>query len=440
MRRQPVKQTPGQLLLRFRPLPAQRRFLLAREHFAAYVGGFGSGKTYALCHKAIQLSGHNPGLPGMLVAPTYGMLEDAVMRSFTDILRVNRIDYKLHRTRRVLETAWGGEIWFRSADHPDSLRGPNMPWVGIDEMAYIDRAAWEVLIARVREPRATRRQVFGATTPEGYNWVYEFFVEEHIESRRVIFADTRENIHLPQGYAESLLAGLDEEGVRQYVEGRFVAATSGRVYKHFDPVRHSSESNPLVAQGGERLEPSLPLCIACDFNVDPCIWLLLQHHGGVVYVADEIVLRNTTTQEMIDEALRRGWGRHPAGAIVYGDPAGHARSTSASASDYRLLSSAGFGNQRVARRHAPVRDRINAVNARMRDAGEVTRFFINPRCRALRRDLLRVRYQPGTANIDKVGDPALTHASDALGYFMVIEYPIVRPSSRTESVWNVLGR
>ena len=103
-----MKQTPGQLLLRFRPLPAQRRFLLAREHFAAYVGGFGSGKTYALCHKAIQLSGHNPGLPGMLVAPTYGMLEDVVMRSFTDILRLNRIDYKLHRTRRVLETAWGG--------------------------------------------------------------------------------------------------------------------------------------------------------------------------------------------------------------------------------------------------------------------------------------------------------------------------------------------
>ena len=438
-RRGPVKQSPGEILLRFRPLPAQRRFLLAREPFAAYVGGYGSGKTYALCHKAIQLSGHNPGLPGMLVAPTYGMLEDTVMRSFIEILQANGIGYELQRTRRVLETAWGGEIWFRSADHPDSLRGPNMPWVGIDEMAYIERAAWEVLIARVREPRAARRQVFGATTPEGYNWVYEFFVEERSEERRVIFADTRENIHLPKGYAESLLAGLDEEGVRQYVEGRFVAGTSGRVYKHFDPAQHVSEKNP-VASGGGGLEASLPLCIACDFNVDPCIWLLLQHHGGVVYAADEIVLRNTTTEEMIDEALRRGWGRHAAGAVVYGDPAGHARSTSASASDYQLLRAAGFGDQRVRRGHAAVRDRVNAVNARMRDAGGGTRFAMHPRCRALRRDLLRVRYQPGTANIDKVSDAALTHASDALGYFMLIEYPIFRPSSRTESVWDVLER
>ena len=201
------------------------------------------------------------------------------------------------------------------------------------------------------------------------------------------------------------------------------------------------DCNPLAPQGAaEGLFESLPLCLACDFNVDPCVWLALQHHRGRIFVADEIVGRNTTTQEMIEETARRGYLRWGAGVIVYGDPAGRARSTAAGASDYQLMRDAGLTRQRVPRSHPPVRDRVNAVNARLRDAAGAAHLFLAGKCRALRRDLLRVRYQPGTANIDKASDPSLTHASDALGYFLAAEYPIVRSPRGPESVWNVLNR
>ncbi len=445
-----MKPDPRELLVRFRPLPAQKQFLLATDPFIAYVGGYGSGKTHALCHKAIRLSGDNPGLPGMIVAPTYSMLRDVVIRSFCEILDSHRIGYRLHKTNWVLTTEWRGEIWFRSADNPETLRGPNLPWVGIDEMALLDPEVWQVLIARVRHPRARRRQVFGVTTPEGLNWVYEIFVEAPRPGHRIIFADTRENTHLPPEYVRSLLHSFDEDGVKQYVEGRFVASGTRRVYKHFDPALHLADSSPLAAAEGEAqpsehgkqvdLLPDLPLCLACDFNVDPCVWLLLQHHRGTVFVADEIVQRNTTTQEMIDEFERRGYAAHPAGVIVYGDPAGYARSTVAASSDYQLLRAAGLGRQRVPRSHGPVRDRVNAVNTRLRDASGRAHLRIHQRCRTLRRDLLRVRYQAGTATIDKTSDHGLTHATDALGYFMIVEYPIVRGLRGPESVWNVLSR
>ena len=437
----------GNLLLRFKPLPAQRQFLLSRDPFLAYVGGYGSGKTYALCHKAILLSAENQGLPGMIIAPTYPMLDDVVIRTMCEILDRHKISYKFHRTRNSLSTAWGGEIWFRSADNPDSLRGPNLPWVGLDEMSYIDRQAWEVAVSRVRHPRARCRQVFGVTTPEGFNWVYEAFVENRKPGHSIIFADTRENKYLPSDYIERLLASFDADGIKQYVQGSFVANSSGRIYKHFDPAIHMKKYNPLIAdsessaeQNSALLNPSLPLCIACDFNVDPCIWLALQHYRGHVYVADEIVQRNTTTQEMIEETCRRGYRDHPAGVIVYGDPAGHARSTVGAGSDYQLLRDAGLDQQRVPRHHAPVRDRVNAVNARLRNSSGKSRLTIHPNCAALRRDLLRVRYQPGTATIDKTADRDLTHASDALGYFMVAEYPIIRGTRGPESIWNVLKR
>lgn len=440
----------AKLLIRFKPLPTQRRFLLDRAPFLAYIGGYGSGKTYALCHKAILLSGANPGLPGMIVAPTYAMLRDVVIHTFIEILEQNNIQYQLNKSTHLIKTDWGGLIRFRSADNPSTLRGPNLPWVGIDEMALIEREAWHAIISRVRHPRAQRRQVFGVTTPEGLNWVYETFVDDPKPGYKVLYADTRENIYLPQDYARSLLDSLDPDNVKQYICGRFVASTSNQVYKNFDLHTHITPHNPLInyptgpqthhQEHAPTLSPDLPLCIACDFNVAPCVWLAIQHHRGTVYVADEIVLRNTTTQEMIEEILRRGYHQHPAGHIIYGDPAGHARSTVASTSDYQLLHNAGFSNQRILRCHTPVRDRINALNARLRDAAGKSHLFIHPQCRTLRRDLLQVRYQPGTAAIDKTSNTNLTHPTDALGYFLVVEYPIVRPVRGPESVWNVLKR
>jgi len=65
-----------------------------------------------------------------------------------------------------------------------------------------------------------------------------------------------------------------------------------------------------------------------------------------------------------------------------------------------------------------VRDRVNTVNAMLTNARGDHRLVIDPRCKELIADLEQVTYKAGSTQIDKDSDPARTHTSDALGYFL----------------------
>lgn len=53
------------------------------------------------------------------------------------------------------------------------------------------------------------------------------------------------------------------------------------------------------------IHPNLPLHLTCDFNVDPMCWCLAHKDDKNIYFFDELVIENTTTQQAIDEFLRR---------------------------------------------------------------------------------------------------------------------------------------
>ena len=60
-------------------LPAQDRFLFAKEKYTGLIGGLGSGKTRGGAAKAIQAL--MAGKPGMVVAPTFPMLRDSPLQT-----------------------------------------------------------------------------------------------------------------------------------------------------------------------------------------------------------------------------------------------------------------------------------------------------------------------------------------------------------------------
>jgi hypothetical protein len=76
----------------------------------------------------------------------------------------------------------------------------------------------------------------------------------------------------------------------------------------------------------------------------------------------------------------------------------------------------------------PVKDRINCVNARLRNHADQRRLLINPNCKHLIKDLEQVCWKAdphgsALAELDK-SDPLRTHVSDALGYFVAREFPM----------------
>lgn len=411
----------------YKKLPSQRRFHNSKAKFKAYVGGYGSGKTYAGCHEALKLSLLNRGLTGMMLAPTYGMLEDSTLPAFMEILDRAGLKYKFRKSEGRMFLPWGSKVLFRSADNPARLKGPNLAWVGIDEGALISRAAWEVAISRIRHPDANKLAAFITTTPEGFNWLYEEFVEKgRRRGYQVIYARTSENTYLPVEYVQDLEAAYDPTLVRQYLMGEFTNPASGRVYHAFDRAVH--------IRSGLSYDPARPVSLAIDFNVDPLHASVIQTDKDTVLVVDEIVLPSSNTYELCREARERFGDVH---FTAYPDPTGSARKTAGSSdapSDFAILMSHGF-EVRAHRSSPAIRDRVNAVNRKLLGADGQVGLVINERCRETIRSFEQTCFKPGSSIIDK--SASLEHMTDAIGYFIEYEYPI-RPPVLVE--YQGLGR
>ena len=110
---------------------------------------------------------------------------------------------------------------------------------------------------------------------------------------------------------------------------------------------------------------------------------------------------------------------------LYGDATGRGRDTAASRTDWQIVHDF-FKRQfcqisrKVPSSNPPVKDRINCVNAILRNQAGEQRLLIDPKCEELILDLERVRWKNDSngntlTEIDKT-DPARTHVSDELGY------------------------
>ena len=77
----------------------------------------------------------NPGLLGLVGAPTYRMLQDSTQRTFFEVLAAEGIDYAFNKQENRLRfSSNGSEIIFRTMENPERLRGANLAWFALDEL------------------------------------------------------------------------------------------------------------------------------------------------------------------------------------------------------------------------------------------------------------------------------------------------------------------
>jgi len=370
------------------------------NRYRLMVGGYGSGKTYIGALRSIFLSYINKPLPGMYVSPTHGLAQKTIILTLKEIFRRSDIDFTFNQNKGEFRIHnWDGLIWIGSGDKPDSLRGPNLSWAGIDEPFIQKREVFEQMTARVRHPEATQSEIFLTGTPEELNWGYQLVNDSRLDIGTVN-ASTLDNPHLPQDYKDSLLAAYSQEQIDAYVHGKFVNLTQGRVYKDFNRDKHVMKRE---TEGWE-------IAAGQDYNVDANTVCIFAYTSKEIAVFDEIRLKNSGTYDMA-EALKE---KYP-GIKVMPDSTGSARKTSSSQSDHDIMRQAGF--QILApRKNPPVRDRVNAVNRLLREE-RIT--FTN--CPNLIMDMERNVWRNG--DIDK-RDPEQSHASDAMGYAINWLFPI----------------
>jgi len=404
--------------IKYKPLSFQRRFRDSIKPKVFLSAGYGAGKTYSLCMKMIDLMYMNRPHPGGVLCPTLKMFKRDVLPTFKEILLENDIPYTYHKTDYYFYfPTFGSQIYvFHGEDHGASIRGPNLAWMAINEVTIISKDTFNAAIARVRIKEAKQRQIVMSGTPEGFNWSYEYFVENDRKDTDLIYGDVRLNTHIADDYVEMLESSYDKQLIEQYVEGKFVNFSGNQAVYAFDRKKHTGEV---------KREPWCTTWVSMDFNVNPMSGVLWQYIPSKpkhrLQAFDEIKLNGSNTYEFC-EILKKKIGGITDGITIYPDPAGRALTTKTrGTNDFDILKQYGFNDIKFKVKFL-VRNQLNALN-NMFDKDMI---FISKTCKNLIADLEQCIIKQGTTEIDK-SDPKRTHWLDGLKNMVDYEFPLRRP-------------
>jgi len=217
---------------------------------------------------------------------------------------------------------------------------------------------------------------------------------------------------------------LDQRTFRQEFEGTF-ENYAGSIYYNFHPVESVIEKS---------IDWTKSLHIGMDFNVSPMSACVSQIEKDRIYILDEVIIYGSNTDEMCEEIRNRYGTRMP--IFIYPDPASRQRKTSAGGrTDLSILQNAGF-NVKVKHKHPAVRDRINAVNSKLKDSQGNRYIFVSKSCKTLIKGLQRQTYKEDT-NIPNKED-GFDHMNDALGYMIDYIKPLVVQTPNSQPLrWAV---
>jgi len=304
-------------------------------------------------------------------------------------------------------------------DNYEDLRGSGLFFFAGDEWDDAQPECWSEVIYPMLATSKGHAMFIGS--PKGFQALYSGYVQGQPGGEKDTMSwkyTTAEGGNVPPEEIEKAKRSLDARTYRQEFEASF-ETFAGQVYYAFNR-RESVKPCPY--------NPSLPIHVGMDFNVNPMsatIWQ--QQPNGDDWQVGEIEIPTADTHVMADEIITR-YGRPSftpgqpdlKHITVYPDPAGAQRRTSAQGkTDISILWEKGF-NVKALASHPLVRDRVNMFNARLQTADGTRRAFFDPSCKRSIECLERQLYKEGTSEPDK--ETGHDHMNDASGYFFFARY------------------
>lgn len=302
-------------------------------------------------------------------------------------------------------------------------RVEGQPWdlVGITEFQHTD----PMLFPQTLQPilNDTSGQGFFEGRPLGKNHFYDYFLMEKTNPLWASFTWKSSEVMTPQ-QIENAKSTLGKEDYEREYDASF--DTGGqRVY-----YAYTHENNRV-----REYDPNVPLIVACDFNAGekPMSWTVGQRFGDDVYWRKSLSFKFTNTATMcglLDEYLST-LNRYPATIVFYGDYAGTKNTSNSSLSDWDIIEKYFSNKAEFSKKIKPclsVRDRNAATNARLCNANNLRRMFVNEvECKPLIKDWEYVQMKENGVELDG-SNPERTHNSDSVDYFSDYEYSIRKPN------------
>lgn len=406
--------------------PVQLRLIAAvgaGRRFPLVPAGRRSGKTERFKRFLVKQAYKIPGMY-FAAAPTHAQAK----KIFWDDLKAFSLSAAHERrpseSDLIIYLPNGSEIHVIGLDKPQRIEG--IPWTGggIDEFADVKPESWEANIYPALNTVNPTRPDYRAWcwllgVPDGLNHYYDLCqaAEAGVSDDYEVFHWTTAEI-FPEMAAEARKI-MSRKQYNQEFEASFETA-NGKIYEDYSKDNYTNAT----------IEPHEALHWMHDQNFTPLSSsVAVIRNGADVYLLDEIVLISAVSRQSALEFVEKFKDHKNKHVYIYGDPAGRAGEKHGHNSDYNdiedVLRASGWTfERRVKRAHPAIKDRQNAVRAKIKTADGVVSLYVNPQTAPWsRKGLATVQLQQGSA-FQEDQKNQYQHITTAIGYFVDYLYPV----------------
>lgn len=353
--------------------PVAHRFVHDQSYMKTIMGPFGSAKTTTTFQAIIMAGLWQHTAPdgvkysrGCITRPTYGQLEDTVMKDWFAWFPKTRDNWKGDRLEHTVVLDIPGiaklniNVLFRACEDrikaEQIFKGMQLTWLWPNEIDTQDPGILEFGLPRLgRYPPAAKGgcnwygMFADMNAPDVDNYTYDLLINENMGLPPEVEAALREKLgpnfrisfhrqpggldpdaenlmNLPEGYYERLMVGKTTNWIRRFVHNNFGAVRNGQpVYEEFNDEIHTAK-DPLKPLAG------VPVGMAVDGGSTPAaLFGQRDDMGRIRWLAEVVVFapgKEHTLEQMdaesFGELCGKFWKEHFGTcdfAGAWGDPA-----------------------------------------------------------------------------------------------------------------------
>lgn len=412
--------------------PVQHALVHDVARFKVVPAGRRSGKTERAKRFVAKMAMRNPGETYFIAAPTRDQVKKIYWQDMKKLCLASLQSKSPSETELMIFMDNGTVVQLIGLDKPERMEG--VFWSGgvIDEIADVKAEAWEANIRPALDTFNPSRPDYRAWcwligVPDGLNHYYDMaqYAESANDPDWKLYHWKSADI-LPEATIAAAKRQMSARQYRQEYEAEFSGAV-GRIYEDYGNANHTEA----------RIEPHEQLLWMHDQNYTPLSSAVAVRRGegsGDIYLLDEIVLTSAVSKQSALEFVEKFKDHKNKSVLIYGDPAGQAGEKHGHASDYTdiegvLRAHKWEFRRRVRPAHPSIKDRQNAVRAKIRTADGHVSLFVNPvTAKWCDKGLATVQLQKGsTFQEDQTNQ--YQHITTAIGYFVDVEFPVIGRSA-----------
>lgn len=392
--------------------------------FPVIPAGRRSGKTERFKRFLVKQASKNPGFPYFAGAPTRDQVKRIFWKDLKALCLSSTLVKKPYESDLIIELPNEATISLIGFDKPQRFEGQWWAGGGIDEFGDIKEGAWEENISPALD-------TYNPLYPDYKSWCWLFGVPNGLNHYydRAQYAESANDPEwklyhwksadiLPESTILAAKRRLSKRQYRQEYEASFETVSS-RIYEDY------SKKNKVK----KSFKPHEKLLWCHDQNFTPLSSAIGVLRDDRLYFLDEIILESAISKQSAIEFVDRYKDHQNKEVEIFGDPAGRAGEKHGHDSDYTeiedVLRKNGWKFTRRVERKAPaIRDRQNAVRARICNALDEVRLYVNPyKCEYLDKGFSTVQTKKGSSFQEDQSN-IYQHITTAVGYLCNVLFPV----------------